>query len=48
MKQSAMKMILGMMAIAILISVESGSPVPLIIVGAASFTAWQVAKGFDG
>ncbi len=48
MKHSAMKMIAGMMAIAILISVKSGSVLPVIIVAAAGYTTWCIAKGFDG
>ena len=48
MKQSALKMILGMMAIAVLISTISGSPLPLLIIALASYSAWHVAKGLDG
>lgn len=48
MKQEALKMILGMMAIAVLAMAISGSPLPIVIVVAVSYVVWQVAKGFDG
>ena len=47
MKQQAFKMILGMMALAIVIAVTTDSPLVVLIMAAVSYSVWQVAKGFD-
>jgi uncharacterized protein (DUF2062 family) len=48
MKQQAIWMIAGMLVIAVLMTVISWNPLPLIVIGAASYVTWQVAKGLDG
>lgn len=37
-----------MMAVAVLITVISGDPLPLVVMAAVGYTTWLVAKGFDG
>ncbi len=46
MRQEALRMILGMMAVAVLITAISGSPLAIVIVAAVSYVVWQAAKGF--
>ena len=48
MRQGAVKMILGMMAVAVVVTVISGSPLALVIVAAVSYAVWHAAKGLDG
>ena len=48
MKQLAMQMIGGMLVVAVLTTVISGNPTPLIVIGAVSYVTWHVAKGLDG
>ena len=48
MQQEAVKMILAMAAIAILVTVLSGSSLPILVVGAAAYMLWHAAKGLDG
>ena len=48
MKEEALKMILGMMAIAVLITVISGHLLALIIMGLAAWSVWWLATQVDG
>jgi hypothetical protein len=48
MKQQAIWMIGGMLAVAVLMTVISWNPLPLIVIAAVSYVTWQVAKGLDG
>jgi hypothetical protein len=48
MKQQALTMIVGMLIVAVVISVAERNPVPLIVLLAVSYVIWCVAKGFDG
>jgi len=47
MRQEALKMIVGMIATAVLVTAIIGSPLPLIVVAAASYAIWQVARSLD-
>ena len=47
MRQEALKMILGMMAVGILITAISGSPMALVIMAAVSYVTWHAARGLD-
>jgi hypothetical protein len=48
MKQQAARMILGMMAVAVLITAISGTLLPLVIMIAVGYVTWHTAKGLDG
>jgi hypothetical protein len=48
MKQQALTMIVGMLMVAVVISVDSHNPLPLIVMAAVSYVVWHVAKGLDG
>ncbi len=47
MRQSAARMIFGMMTIAILITVISGSPLAIVTVAAVGYVTWAAAKGLE-
>ncbi len=44
MRQSAPRMIFGMLSIAALITVISGSPLAIVIVAAVGYVTWAAAK----
>ena len=48
MRQQAARMILGMMAVAVLITAISGTLLPLVIMIAVSYATWAAARGLDG
>ena len=48
MRQEALKMIVGMMAVAALITVISGHLLALIIMGLAAWSVWWLATQVDG
>ena len=48
MRQKAMGMIAGMSVIAVLMTMISWNPIPLIVMAVVSYVTWQVAKGLDG
>jgi hypothetical protein len=48
MKQQALKMIVAMLLVGTVISVADRNPVPMIVMAAASYAIWCVAKGLNG
>ena len=47
MRQQALRMIAGMVSVAVLITAVSGSPLAILIVAAVGYTTWHTAKGLD-
>ena len=46
MQQQALRMIFGMLALAIIVAVVDRNPLPLLVIIPVTFVLWHVAKGF--